>query len=72
VSLVPGLGPAAQPAHLGLEGGAFLHQLGQLFFHLVAEVPHVVLVESAAAQAGQAERHRPDPAGREPGALGRS
>jgi hypothetical protein len=69
---VAGVGPAAQPVYLGLEGGPFLQQQAQLFLNLVAKLPHVVLVQPAAAQAGQAERHRLHPAGRQPGVPRRS
>jgi hypothetical protein len=69
---VAGVGPAAQPVHLGLEGGPLLQQQGQLLLNLVAELPHVVLVQPAAAQAGQPERHRPHPAGRQAGVSRRS
>ncbi len=65
----PGPGPAAQPVYLALKRVPFLQQQGQLCFHLAAEVPYIVFVETTVAQAGQAEGHRPDAAGREPGPV---
>ena len=59
----------AELTQLLLERVPFLQQLRQFCFHLVAEAPHIILVKPTMAQPGQAEGHRPDAAGGEPGPV---
>jgi hypothetical protein len=67
--LVLGPSPTPQPVYLALERVPFPQQLVQFGFHLPAEIPHVILVETAMPQPGQAKGHRPDALRGEPGPV---